>query len=347
MSNNSFLEVKRKHLEERLGLLVKQYTAVSAELNLSVDPATRAIFRARLEEIEKAVEATDAELRTLLRGLAPVPAEQDAAGKNVKFGQPPPPAGPQFGAGKKWAVLVGINQYEDAANYGSLSVCVKDVEAVAGRLDACGYVRPNVLTDNTPGRPPTRNQIIAALRAAADATEPDDLLLFYFSGHGDVADGDGYLVSRDAFRNALSDTAISIVRVEQIMRAARARAKVLILDACHSGADIPGKGPLVMTEQFIKQVYEQAEGLAILGSCKQGELSYERDEKDLSAFTHYLLEGLSGAADMVGKNFVTVQDASAYVSSGVKQWAVAHTRTQTPTLSYEVAGDIILADYRK
>jgi uncharacterized caspase-like protein len=144
----------------------------------------------------------------------------------------------------------------------------------------------------------------------------------------------------------LSDTAIPTVRIEQIMRAAAARAKVLILDACHSGADIPGKGSLVMNEQFIKRVYEQAEGLAILGSCKQGQLSYERDEKDFSAFTHYLLEGLSGAADMTGKKFVTVQDVSLYVLNEVKAWAALNNRSQTPTLANEVAGDIILADYR-
>jgi uncharacterized caspase-like protein len=102
-----------------------------------------------------------------------------------------------------------------------------------------------------------------------------------------------------------------------------------------------------MSEQFIQRVFEQSEGLAILASCKQGELSYERDEKDLSAFSHFLLEGLSGAADKDGKKFVTVQDVSRYVENGVTEWAAGRYKQQTPTLKYEVAGDIILVDYRK
>ena len=35
-----------------------------------------------------------------------------------------------YGAGNRWAVLVGVNEYDDKANYGPLHVCGKDVHAV-------------------------------------------------------------------------------------------------------------------------------------------------------------------------------------------------------------------------
>ncbi|MDX2239248.1 MAG: caspase family protein [Leptolyngbyaceae cyanobacterium bins.302] len=249
----------------------------------------------------------------------------------------------QFGTGKKWAILVGANEYEDKHNYGSLQVCVKDAEAIHSQLLEGGFNsdRIRVITDDS-HEIPKRNTILAALKATADATEPDDLLLFYYSGHGDEVKGESYLVVRDGHYPVLSDTAVPVSRVKQIMEEAPARAKVIILDACHSGADIGGKGPKKMSAEFIQRVFEQAEGFAILASCKQGQLSYEWRAQERSVFTHYLLEALSGKADFDKKGFVSVHDTNRYVVNGVKLWASQHNIGQTPTLEYAVAGDIIL-----
>jgi N-acetylmuramoyl-L-alanine amidase len=248
-----------------------------------------------------------------------------------------------YGTGDSWAVLVGVNKYEDNANYGELEVCVKDVEAVHKQLVTGGFdpARIRLLTDHT-DEPPTRANILTALKAIADATEQDDLLLFYYSGHGEEDGGESYLIARDGRRLVLSDTAVPLTRVKEIMEEAPARAKVIVLDACHSGADIGGKGPKPMSEAFIRRVFEQAEGMVILAACKQGQLSYEWRENKRSVFTHFLLEALSGAADRDEKGFVTVQDANQHVVNGVKLWASQHSTSQTPTLQYTVAGDIVL-----
>jgi hypothetical protein len=263
------------------------------------------------------------------------------------------PADPEqlYGTGNPWAVLVGVNEYEDSANYGELQVCVEDVEAVHEQLVAGSFdpARMRLLTDHA-DEPPTRANILAALKAVADATEPDDLLLFYYSGHGEEDGGESYLVARDGRRLVLGDTAVSLSRVKEIVEEAPARAKVIVLDACHSGADIGGKGPKSMSKPFIRRVFEQAEGMAILASCKQGQLSYEWREpgpgKGRSVFTHFLLEALAGAADRDEKGFVTVQDASRHVTNGVKLWASQRNTSQIPTLQYTVAGDIILVRYQ-
>ncbi len=252
-----------------------------------------------------------------------------------------------YGAGNHWAVLAGVNEYQDATNYGNLQVCVKDVETVRKQLIAGGLdpARIRLLIDNT-DELPTKANILVALKAIAEATEPDDLLLFYYSGHGDEAGGEPYLIARDGRRLVLGDTAVPVARVKTIMAEAPARAKVILLDACHSGADIGGKGPKPMSAGFIRRVFEQAEGLAILASCKQEQLSYEWRTQERSVFTHFLLEALAGQADRDEKGFVTVQDASRHVVNGVKLWASQHDASQTPTLQCTVAGDIILARYR-
>jgi hypothetical protein len=248
-----------------------------------------------------------------------------------------------YGVGNRWAVLIGVNEYEDKANYGQLHVCVKDVEAIREQLIFGGFApdRVRLLTDQT-AEIPTRANILTALKAVADATERDDLLLIYYSGHGDYARGESYLIARDGRRLVLSDTAVPVSRIKEIVEEAPARAKVIILDACHSGADIGGKGPEPMSDEFIRRVFEQAEGFAILSSFKQGQLSYEWRENERSVFSHFLLEALAGPGDQDEKGFVTVQDANRHVTNGVKLWASQHNTSQTPTLQYTVAGDIII-----
>jgi len=253
---------------------------------------------------------------------------------------------PEYGTGNRWAVLAGVNEYQDALNYGKLQVCAKDVHTICHQLVNGGFEqeRIHLLTDDS-DELPTRENIFVTLKSVADNTEPDDLLLFYYSGHGDEDGGESYLVARNGRRLVLSDTAVAVSRIKEIMKEAPARAKVIILDACHSGVDIGGKGPKPMSEEFIRQVFEQAEGMAILASCKQGQLSYEWRQQERSVFTHFLLEALSGQADRDEKKFVTVQDTNRHVTHGVKLWASQHKVSQTPTLQYTVAGDIILCKY--
>lgn len=256
-------------------------------------------------------------------------------------------ANPTYGTGRRWAVLVGINEYEDSANYGPLQVCVSDAEAIQKKLVAGGFEQQATfpLTGTGGDGRPSRENMLATLKSVADATDQDDLLLFYYSGHGDVQGNESYLVAQNGRAIALEDTAVPLTRVKEILEQAPARAKVIILDACHSGANIGGKGPKRMSREFIQHVFEQAEGLAILASCKYHQLSYEWRDQGCSVFTNFLLEALDGLADQDKKGFVTVQDVNRYIVNGVKLWAAQHKVVQTPTLQYEVAGDIILSAY--
>jgi hypothetical protein len=58
-----------------------------------------------------------------------------------------------------------------------------------------------------------------------------------------------------------------------------------------------------------------------------------------------LAAALAGQADLTQKGFVTVQDANQYVVDGVKVWALEHKVSQTPTLQYTGAVEIMLCRY--
>jgi uncharacterized caspase-like protein len=241
--------------------------------------------------------------------------------------------------GKAWAVLVGINQYEDEY-IADLKAAVGDVTALYGVL-AQEYQAVRLLTDETPARLPTRANILAELSTVAQAAEAGDLLLFHFSGHGIAEEGESYLLPRDAKLSALRYTAVAMADVHALFAKSAARAKVLLLDACHSGASV-GRATSIMTPEFIRRVFEEAEGMALLASCKQGQQSWEWREKGHGVFTYFLLEALRGQADWDGKGFITMTDASRYVTDKVKGWSVDNNAPQTPTLQSTVVGDIVL-----
>ncbi|MEM7537359.1 MAG: caspase family protein [Chloroflexota bacterium] len=265
-----------------------------------------------------------------------MPVKQTGNGDDDKPGSNP------INSGKAWAVLVGVNKYEDPF-IANLSVCAKDVTDIHQHL-APEYQSAKLLTDSQPSeQTPTRSNILAALSATAQAAEEGDLLLFYFSGHGTVDGGESYLLPRDARTTAVPYTAVAMRDINALLDGSAARAVVIILDACHSGANI-GKSP-VMSDEFIQRVFVESEGRAILASCKQGQLSYVWQEQQQSVFTHYLLEALQGHADFDGKGFVTLSDLNRYVVDGVKQWSLERHVVQTPTLQYTVAGDIVLVHY--
>ena len=199
----------------------------------------------------------------------------------------------------------------------------------------------HLLTDNTDPLP-TRAEIFSSLGQAAKAAQRDDLVLFYYSGHGDAAAGTSYLVAREGKAHALEHTAVALSDVVDVLKTSKARAKVIVLDACHSGANFEGKGPKPMPPDFIARVFEQAKGQVILASCEQGQVSYEWQAQERSVFTHFLLEALQGQADRDEKGFVTVQDVNRHVTNGVSAWAFQNKRVQTPTLQGMMAGDIIL-----
>lgn len=95
----------------------------------------------------------------------------------------------------------------------------------------------------------------------------------------------------------------------------------------------------------MQRVFAEAEGMAVLASCKHGQRSWEWPARKQSVFTYYLLQALHGQADTDSKGFITVSDVSRYVTDRVKHWSAQHNVLQTPTLQYTVVGDIVLCRY--
>ena len=248
---------------------------------------------------------------------------------------------------RRWAVLIGVNKYEDEQGIGSLKYCVEDMKLLSAVLTGPhgGFQPRNVLlmTDasaNIMHRPTYSNMVTMIPRWLEDVG-PDDDVVIAFSGHGMTEDGQCYLLPGDAKRGALRLTSVSVPQVREWLEGCRASRKILLLDACHSGA---GKAPGQMSEE-LKQELEQGHGYLRLASCDTKQKSSENPGLEHGVFTYYLAEGLQGKADSDGDGRIDADEAYRYVSREVRGWAREQGLRQDPVRSGRIVGGTLTLCY--
>jgi hypothetical protein len=230
---------------------------------------------------------------------------------------------------ERFAVLIGNN--EGAPGEATLRYAEQDAEQMAEALkDVGGFAAQNVVLLNAASAPAVERALIATNdRIRATVGRGAEVVLFvYFSGHADGA------------ALHLSATRLDLPMMEQLVRSSAAAFRVLVLDACRSGALTRVKGG-APAPPFLLQMNDQldSQGAVFLTSSASHEDAQESDEIGGSFFTHYLRSGLLGAADEDGDGKVTLEEAYAYayrwtLSTTSRTWA----GTQHPTYRYDVRG---------
>ncbi len=239
-------------------------------------------------------------------------------------------------------LLVGVNYYHDPL-INRLHFAVNDAQELHRTLFDSAYKFKTrridiLLSDDQNKNEALRRSILKKLSQVAQNTSENDLLLFYFSGHGDLVSGEPYLCPSDTESDFVSDTAIPLARVREIIEASRASVKLLILDACHLGARLGSKS-FDKSKEFnekTKNIFRGVRGLAMLASSAREETSLENTEKEHGIFTYFLLEGLRNHL-IVDKN----EDAQISVTE-IFNFVALNLRAhgQQPTIILEGSGDL-------
>lgn len=160
------------------------------------------------------------------------------------------------------------------------------------------------------------------------------MLFVYYSGHG------------DARALHLYGTELELRELRNLVAGSPARSRVLVVDACQSGAITRVKGGTPIPEFDIAFEQGDAEGLAILTSSAASEDAQESDELGASIFTHHLVSALLGAADRDSDGLVTLNEAFSYSAERTLA-ASSSTRVgpQHPTYRLDLGGhtDLVLS----
>jgi len=226
----------------------------------------------------------------------------------------------------RYAVVIGHN--EGQRDEQTLRYAEDDARRLAEVLvDLGGFAADHVAVMRGPTPDAVQAQLIALNDQIRTRGEPALLVVFY-SGHA------------DAMALHLGDAALPLARLEQLVRGSAAAFRLLIVDACRSGALTRLKGgssvpapTLRLTERL------PADGVVVWTSSAANEDAQESDELGGSFFTHYLISGLLGAADSNGDGQVTLGEAYPHAyEATVRATSRTLAGVQHATFRYDTRG---------
>ena len=269
--------------------------------------------------------------RTILCALlasvfALLPADTRAAGTLQRFVLA---AGANYGGADRPLLKYGVS---DAERFARVLVELGGVAA-----DHAVVLKEPKLRDLLQALDQMSARVAEARRAAAGTGGGRVEVVVYYSGH---ADEKGLLLAEDRYSyRTLRD------RLDQIP----ADVRIAVLDACASGAFTRRKGGRVRAP-FLVDESASMRGYAFLTSNTETEAAQESDRIGASYFTHYLVSGLRGAADMSGDGKVTLNEAYQFAFNETVGGTV-QTRGGAQHPSYDIdlsgSGDVVITDVRQ
>ena len=194
------------------------------------------------------------------------------------------------------ALMVGVSDYGGRIN--NLPNTDEDARQLYNSLRSAGLLHPAsaVLTNEEA----TSKSVASAFTRAAAQAGPNDLFLFFFSGHGDQIDVrdpqelDGRSETIELFDAAMTDTELG-----RLFAPVRSRISLIAIDSCFSG----GFRNLVNRPNVIG-----------LFSSEEDLTSLVADRFKAGGFLSYFMRtGLAGDADDDGDRIVTAGELATYV----------------------------------
>jgi formylglycine-generating enzyme required for sulfatase activity len=234
----------------------------------------------------------------------------------------------------KFALLIGVSEYSPGIN--PLPSTVANVDALHDVL--VDTKRGEFLAKNVWSRKnPNKQEMEKAIGWLFDDREKDDLLLFYFSGHG-IQDLDNHkefylatgISNQDNNDSVYTHSAIPAADLRKRIESSKAQRQVIILDCCYSatlayGMSLKVSGLSLEYGDTLKvEDSLGGKGRAILTSSDTTETSKSGSTNtdgsiELSTYTKYLVEGLTtGAADSDKDGTITADELHKYTSERVK-----------------------------
>lgn len=138
-------------------------------------------------------------------------------------------------SGKQYALVVGTNNYK-GSGWKKLPNAINDARAVSDMLSQ-GYGFEVQLLEDKP-----MDSIYKAIAEYYKNLQPNDQLVIYFAGHGDMENefmDDGFIVCTDSKSRTddpARNTYIQYVKLQKMINRIPARQILVMLDVCHGGA---------------------------------------------------------------------------------------------------------------
>lgn len=238
----------------------------------------------------------------------------------------------------RYALIAGANN--GGPGRPLLKYAVSDAYAFLNVMKGLGGVNPDrsiLLVD------PDARSFLRALDNAENTLSQERSrykrieLIFYYSGHSDEH---GILLGKEK---------IPYIEIRKRIEKMKADVKIAILDSCSSGAFTRTKGG-IMRSPFLVDSSNDMKGFAFMTSSSSDEASQESDKIQGSFFTHFLITGLRGAADMSRDGRITLNEAYQFAyNETLSRTEKTMAGAQHPNYNIQMngTGDVIMTDIRK
>ena len=266
-----------------------------------------------------------AALAAALAAQAPPPEQKQQRDLKYESGPPPTkPAQPGVTIPRSYALVLGIANYKNLAAKDQLQFSERDAESIYSILispEGGNFHAENV--HKLSGPRATLANMRHELEEWLPATAHDgDRVLIYFAGHGFVFDGRGYLAPYDLDPGNIAATGYPMDTLGSVIGSRiKAKWKVLITDACHSGAITPEADRAAVSRGLLDLSSFESYSLFSLTASRDRERSFESADwgGGHGIFTYYVVKGLEGAADESHDGIVTADELAEYVRRNVRE----------------------------
>ncbi|HEX8701423.1 MAG TPA: caspase family protein, partial [Myxococcaceae bacterium] len=229
-------------------------------------------------------------------------------------------------AARRRALLVGANE---GWSEPELRYAQNDARKLRGVLmQRGGFAEEDIVLLNDPTVDKLRKELERMKLSFSSSPEEETLFVFYYSGHADR----DHLHLRGKPEFSIDEL---LHRIKQVP----ATQKLGILDACQSGALLKGVREVQLGFDVARKEVLTVRGMALLVSSTAREPSQESKELAGSFFTHYLVSGLFGLADVNRDQKVSLEEVFRYAQEHtVAATASTVAGTQHPGARIELTG---------
>jgi tetratricopeptide (TPR) repeat protein len=168
-----------------------------------------------------------------------------------------------------------------------------------------------------------RSEVLKEINEKCKHAFEEDTIIIFMACHGmpDPIGKEVYFLSYDSEPDNIEGTGISQNDIEKALNRSKAKKKIWIVDACHSGGiGLTTRGYNNIVAKFLLATHSK-EGFPMLSASSANQSSFE-DTKwggGHGVFTYYLLEGLKGNADKDQDGLIGIRELFDYIYDNVKK----------------------------
>lgn len=241
-----------------------------------------------------------------------------------------------------YLIAIGASKYEQSNR--NLKYPVKDARDVLN-LFSSKRAKFNQVIIDTLFDEKVSPANLARLKTRLKNSHTDDMVVLYYGGHGLVRNLKYYLAAYGTNFGRPEQTAIPFEALENVLDSIPARNKMMLIDACNSGARAQSNDPQSQQDFELMQTLFSDLGKSTGASeiCASGpaEPALEIDNLKNGVFVYFLKQGLlGGKADQNNDGNVTVSELAEYLSSAVAAYTI---QNQQPTVrTQNIVNDMVV-----